>query len=383
MEYDLTRLSTTTFEEMCRALFQKQLGPAVTQFGNGPDGGREATFRGTIDGIAGPDGAAWEGLTILQAKFRQRPLGTAQDQRWLIGRIRKELQDWANPRKNRRAEGSVPDYLVIATNVVLFPATGGGVDALDAVMAELAPDAGIRGRLVWHHDQICSMLDDAQDIRCAYAGLITSGDVLSQLASYVQGSAAKIGDDLRLHAAQSLVQDRFVRLTESGGLGRLTLEQVGVDLPALRPTADGWGGPVPAIAQLVAIGDHVLRHDVANAELPSKVVLVGGPGQGKTTLSHLLAQTYRAALLADDPDRHGPQVAPVVRGTLELLESQKIPRPATSGGPSESISPRSPSRAVALQAVFSRKSQGSCGSRLLHRSGRPTSSHGSGNGRGY
>lgn len=333
MEYDLTRLGTNTFEEMCRALFQKQLGPAVTQFGNGPDGGREATYRGTIDRIVGPDGAPWEGLTILQAKFRQRPLGTAQDQRWLIGHVRKELQAWANPRKKRRAEGVVPDYLVIATNVVLSPATGGGIDTLKEVLSQLGPDAGIRGWFVWRHDQICSMLDDAQDIRSCYAGLITSGDVLSQLVSYIQGSAAKIGDDLRLHTAQSLVQDRFVRLTESGGLGRLTLEQVGVDLPALRPTANGWSDPVPVIAQLVAFGDHVLRHHVPNPGVPSKVVLVGGPGQGKTTLSHFLAQTYRAALLGDDPDRHGPQVAPVVRGTLELLESQKIPRPRNKRWP--------------------------------------------------
>lgn len=185
MEYDLTGLGTGTFEEMCRALFQMQLGPAVSQFGIGPDGGREATFRGAIDKIIGKDGDRWAGLAVLQAKFRQRPLGTTQDQQWLIGQVRKELQDWANPSKKRRAEGAVPDYLVIATNVALSSATGGGIDALEALLTELAPDAGIRGWLVWHRDQICSILDDAQDIRGAYAGLITSGDVLSQLSSCI------------------------------------------------------------------------------------------------------------------------------------------------------------------------------------------------------
>jgi hypothetical protein len=333
MEYDLTRLETGSFEHLCRALFDRQLGPGVGQFGAGPDGGREATFTGRLEWKSGSETVSWDGYTVLQAKFRQRPLGTSQDQSWLIQQMRNELTDWANPKKTRRMAGKVPDHLVIATNVVLSPGAGGGIDALEAMMKEFAPKAGIRSWLVWHHDKICSMLDDARDIRSAYAGLITAGDVLSQLQEYVQGSAAAIGEDIRLHAAQGLVQERFVRLTESGGFGRLTLEQVGVDLPAVRPSGDGEPVLVQTIAALVRIGDHILKHESIEPGVPSKIVIVGGPGQGKTTLSHLLAQTYRATLLGDDPDRHGPQVAPVVRSTLDLLEAQQIPKPRNKRWP--------------------------------------------------
>ncbi len=326
MDYDLTRLGTDGFEGMSRALFHKQLGPTVSHFGDGPDGGREATFTGKIEGLPGADGLEWDGFVVLQAKFLARSTGTSRDQAWLMGQLRKELKDWADPNKKRRKEGKVPDYLVLCTNVVLSPATGGGVDTVTAALEELAPAAGIRGWLIWHRDQIGSMLDDAQEIRRCYRGFITTGDVLSKLMDELESQAASIIDTLRVHAAQSLVQDRFVRLTEAGGTNRLTLEQVAVDLPLLRPAGTPASQTGLAVAELVAIGDHVLMHD-RNPSQPSKVVLIGGPGQGKSTLTNLLAQVYRVAILREEPARHGPLVASVITDTLEMLRDQRIPVP--------------------------------------------------------
>ena len=326
MDYHLSRLGSRNFEHMCRALFEKQLGPTVEHFGDGPDGGREATYRGLVAKLNGLDDKPWDGFVVLQAKFRQRPLGMPEDQDWLVQQIRTELRDWADPAKKRRARGSVPDYLVIASNVVLSAANNGGVDTIAHVLQELGPPAGIRGWLVWHYDKFCSMLDDAPNVRRAYRGLITPGDVLEKLLEDLEGAASDLGETLRLHAAQTLVQERFVRLAESGGSTRLTLEQVGVDLPILRPVEDGWSAGAHAVAELVGIGDNVLRHDHNPGE-PSKIVLVGGPGQGKTTLSYLLAQVYRAGILRDNPTRHGRQVASVVGDTMRLMQDQGIPIP--------------------------------------------------------
>jgi hypothetical protein len=40
--------TTDSFEQLIRALALKIVGPGVTAFGNGPDGGREATFQGKV-----------------------------------------------------------------------------------------------------------------------------------------------------------------------------------------------------------------------------------------------------------------------------------------------------------------------------------------------
>lgn len=45
-----------------------------------------------------------------------------------------------------------------------------------------------------------------------------------------------------------------------------------------------------------------------------RVVLVGGPGQGKSTLGQLLCQVYRVALLSDRPETSlGPAAVQVLR----------------------------------------------------------------------
>jgi hypothetical protein len=70
MVYDLTRMGERTFEDMCRALAVHVLGPDVQAFGDGPDGGREASFEGRL---RYPDPAVdrpWNGFGVLQCETR-------------------------------------------------------------------------------------------------------------------------------------------------------------------------------------------------------------------------------------------------------------------------------------------------------------------------
>ena len=48
MDYDLTRLGEREFEHLSQALAVRVLGNGVRIFGDGPDGGREATFEGRM-----------------------------------------------------------------------------------------------------------------------------------------------------------------------------------------------------------------------------------------------------------------------------------------------------------------------------------------------
>jgi len=48
MDYDFSRLSTRSFEQLIQSLSHSVLGPNIVIFGDGPDGGREATFEGHI-----------------------------------------------------------------------------------------------------------------------------------------------------------------------------------------------------------------------------------------------------------------------------------------------------------------------------------------------
>jgi len=53
---------------MCQALATYVLGPGIEAFGSGPDGGREASFRGRVPYPSSAD--PWNGFGILQAVTR-------------------------------------------------------------------------------------------------------------------------------------------------------------------------------------------------------------------------------------------------------------------------------------------------------------------------
>jgi hypothetical protein len=83
--YELNRLDERRFEELCRALAARVLGPAIQAFRAGPDGGREATFDGGVSFRAD-----WNGYGVLQAKCR-RTAGGVTDSQWLCQTLTSEL----------------------------------------------------------------------------------------------------------------------------------------------------------------------------------------------------------------------------------------------------------------------------------------------------
>ena len=56
-----------------------------------------------------------------------------------------------------------------------------------------------------------------------------------------------------------------------------------------------------AAAHILSIGNRAHRPSYVTAEDPPHLVIVGGPGQGKTTIGQLISQVYRAALLYPSP----------------------------------------------------------------------------------
>ncbi|MER5521283.1 tetratricopeptide repeat protein [Streptomyces sp. NPDC002763] len=186
-DYVLTALGPQRFEELSQALALKELGPCVEIFGEGPDGGREASFQG-LGHFPTPD-APWTGYGVLQAKFRKRPEGTAKDAEWLIDQIKSELRAWADPQSNRVRRGRFPEYLLITSNVVLSPVPGsGGIDRVQKALRERVQELQLplKGWEIWHYDKICRLLDNNKDVRHAYADAVLSGDVLARLHEHVQ-----------------------------------------------------------------------------------------------------------------------------------------------------------------------------------------------------
>ena len=329
-DYDLNRLGSREFEHLAQALVTKCLGPTVLIFGDGPDGGREAW---TDDPVTLPGGERWPGRTVVQAKFRHRPGDVADNSRWLRGELRRELQAWTPARRRRR--GRPPDNMVIITNVPLSAVPEHGVDAVNAVFTEFGKEMHLVNHLVWHYDHLCRLLDDAPGVRRAFGGLITPGDVLAEIHRILVGDAADLGDALRNHAAKELLAEQWVRLGQSGSRSneKLLLGQVVVDLRAelVDEDPDAKNRHPWVLRHLLALGDEVLRPSISPRPAPH-VVLVGGPGQGKTTLGQAICQAYRVALLPDSHGFGGP-VTTARRILRDHLADIALPVPASRRWP--------------------------------------------------
>ncbi|MBF6173608.1 NACHT domain-containing protein [Nocardia blacklockiae] len=343
-DYDIDRLGDRAFEQLVVSLAARVLGPGVQAFGDGADGGREATFDGPINWSAtssGPTGM-WNGYTVLQAKFHYHQLSPKGNAAWLKGQINTELDRWVSAMR-RQTRSRAPQYLIVASNVRLSPVgVIGGIDTLTADINSRLTDPedevsklGIRDFRIWHADQLYTYLDGADAVRHAFPALLTVGDVLARIGDHVSGAAIPdLASKMRLHAGQCLRNEHWIRLSEAGAPGqRAKLEDVGVDLPGVfienidfeRTTSVHPARTVQTVAHIVEHGDAVLQRDLPDRVERPHWVIIGGPGQGKTTLSSLIAQIYRVALLGRGPMT--PEVSAIVESTREALTRNGIPEP--------------------------------------------------------
>ncbi|MEV6445104.1 hypothetical protein [Amycolatopsis sp. NPDC051716] len=177
---DLSGLGPQGFERLSQALAVRVLGPGVEVFGEGPDGGREATFRGRLP-YPNPI-EPWDGYGVLQAKYKAKIMGTGSDTAWLRQQVSAELKAWSASGKKRVLDGRLPEYLIFVTNVSLSAVPGkGGKDQIDALIRSYATALGLKGWAVWDGITVCTLLDSYPDVRRAFRALITPNEVLAAM----------------------------------------------------------------------------------------------------------------------------------------------------------------------------------------------------------
>ncbi len=303
MDYDLSRLSTRSFEQLVQALALAVIGPGIVIFGDGPDGGREATFNGRINFPSPTD--PWDGYGVVQAKFRQRPEGSGKDGDWALTELKNEMEKFADGERNLRK----PDYYLFVTNVVLTPvADVGSKDKLTNYLEGQQSNLGLKDFRIWDYDQLRVLLDGQTDVRTAYTAWITSGDVLAEVLKNMQPRQQDFRAVMRNFMQKELCANQYVNLNQAGHSTkeRIPLAQVFVDLPM---GDQQKSDRAIAMLQVLAAqrldprsneqepGKTLSPVMESKSQTPGRVVFIGGPGQGKSTLSQFLCQLHRVALL--------------------------------------------------------------------------------------
>jgi len=122
MDYNFDALNPRDFEHLIQSLARKILGNGLITFGDGPDGGREATFEGKAPFPGEAD--CWEGNWIIQAKFKSR--AAKETNKSACDWVKKQFQQEMKKFTSRKVKVGIPHNYLFFTNVVLTPTAGTG-----------------------------------------------------------------------------------------------------------------------------------------------------------------------------------------------------------------------------------------------------------------
>ena len=329
VDYDLSKLNSREFEHLIQSLSAKVIGPEIVIFGDGPDGGREATFDGEIPYPTKTN--PWNGYGVVQAKFLQRSSGRKKDGDWVLAQLDSELAKYSKP----EPISNIPDYFIFVTNVVLTPVKGtGSKDKVLTRLADFKNQHSLKAYELWDYDKIRVLLDNNDEVRGAYTAFLTSGDALALIIERLNLQTPNFDETICSFLQKELLSDEFVNLEQAGhGADEsIPLARVFVDLHArsqpqgaqMQFSASGNDpvhreGPLGTehagfIKEMLAVSSERLDpqslavHSIGQTPEPGgprhsrgRFVLIGGPGQGKTTVGQFICQIFRASIISQRP----------------------------------------------------------------------------------
>jgi hypothetical protein len=339
--------SPEAFEQFARALALSVFGPGVTAFGNGPDGGREATFRGEVL-YPYPPATQWSGYGVIQAKCKEKSESTEKDQKWALKLLNDEIKTFATSEKRNPK----PQYYVFVTNVELSSTAGGGRDKANNLIRRYYGKLPLKGHAVWDANQLTGFLTRYEDLRRRFTAYRTPGDVLAAMLADIERRQPNPTRILTAFLERELRADESARLDQAGNRTeeQLRLARLFFDLPAspeqrLLPPDEkpNKTGQLPPGVLWELLRDRsrkldpktVYEQEIASPDsteerFPTRYVLLGGPGSGKSTVGQFLAQIRRAALLDwREPHLLEPQTRQIIVETRALCNQEGLPWLAT------------------------------------------------------
>lgn len=346
MSHSLAGFTPDSFEQFVRVLALEVFGTGVTAFGNGADGGREATFDGTVP-YPYPPTNVWSGYGIIQAKFKEKTETADKDQQWALQKLKDELNAFVG----RRARSRKPEYYIYVTNVDLSSAEHGGIDQAKQLILDFKDQLKIKDSAIWAHSQLSAFIDKYHSVRRRFSAFLTSGDLFSALLADLHARKLNAITILTTYLDRELRADRSARLEQAGDRAdtSLSLAKVFVDLPssessnqdAPNETNDANGRlPPGTLVELlrcasrkldpIALRDNEHLGAAPRELIPQAFVVLGGPGSGKSTLGQYFAQLNRAALLARiEPHRLTSESRLIIDDLKKRCIHEGLPWPTT------------------------------------------------------
>ncbi|MGH7929426.1 MAG: NACHT domain-containing protein, partial [Candidatus Binatia bacterium] len=157
-------------------------------------------------------------------------------------------------------------------------------------------------------------------IRRTFAAWTTPGDVLAEIMTWIETSRPDFSSLLLQYLQKELRRDQFAKLEQAGHLNDnpISLANVFLDLPVIDAPLDvdlNWSDIEVDIDDCPGFVEQLINEACvpirqwtgggdsdagsARGRRDGRIVLLGGPGQGKTTVGQFVCQLFRARILTD------------------------------------------------------------------------------------
>ncbi|MBX9970690.1 hypothetical protein H7K06_24475 [Priestia aryabhattai] len=293
-KYSLNNFGAQKFEMLSQNLVQQIIGPGAKVYGMGKDGAREATFKGKAPYPSKEE--IWQGDWIFQAKFHDvQQIGQRESRKILFRELDDELETIT-----QKYHHPCDNYILI-TNVSLSPVYKTGLkDKIDQILIPKYGDS-IKNIHVWGAEEICSLLDIYPNIRQRYSELLVSGDIISKLMGLVDERSSDLDEKVDLYCQGAYRYDSAVALDDAGDMDdqKVDLSKVFIDLNVnLSKVVDSEIDAIPEwMKKCYKEADKETALTYILDDSIKRMVFVGGPGLGKSTLGQYISQVYRARLI--------------------------------------------------------------------------------------
>ncbi|RYJ43277.1 NACHT domain-containing protein [Flavobacterium beibuense] len=305
MDYFFENLGDERFQELCNTIITKEFIDVQSLPVGQPDGGRDA--------LSYYMNSSKKSFNVYQVKFVRNPNNIADPHKWLFEILKGEIPKI----KNLIPRGAVKYYIL--TNVKGTSHLDGG--SIDKVNKLLEENISIPS-LCWWRDDLSRLIEKDPLFKWSFPEILNAQDFMnSALFSQIHENRERREQILRAYLADQYSIDNEVKFKQIDLHNKLfnlftdvpiKVKKLNVKNKSLRKTLQYFEGNL--FRRAVSIDEYLyydnpetigaakfLLHSRIQNEI-ERILLEGGPGQGKSTISQYISQVHRARLLNKSED---------------------------------------------------------------------------------
>lgn len=303
MRYRYEALDPGSFQRLVQAILAREIGPEFRALPIGQaDGGR--------DGLAD--------ARVFQVKHTVKEIPSGSTAKWLEGAFEEEYD-----KIRRLVSRGLTKYFLVTNVEGSGNLDTGSRDKVDAWLEARRRDLGLDTITVWWRSDLDARFASAEiSLKMAFLRVLPGDEALAITSLHQRDSQSRSDKALLAYISQQFELDESVRF-EQVDLSGPSVQSMFVDVPVtyqvgdsavaritrlLDSDPDDYPGELEEEAPRLIGGARLLLSDVwfGNA------VLIGGPGQGKSTLLQYICQAHRAQHLGEIEYLRGVVTAPTV-----------------------------------------------------------------------